>query len=327
MTIIHNSILSIVIPVYNAERYLSNCVDSILSQTYTRLEIILVDDGSSDRSGDICDEYAKRDNRVITFHQPNKGVNYARNVGIELARGEYITFVDADDEIAPGTFQMNMEILTAQNDIDILQYPEIGVHGVKEKLWHNYPSKSQTIEGLENMVEALLGENAIIPGGLWGKIYKREIWKNLRLRTDMRFCEDMIMMPQVFKHANKFFISVVGAYRYIWHDDSACHSEYTPAKCFDAARSAYGLYRVCLEYQVNVLRYWNNAVKACINAWSFCGPSKELKTYLKELQRNKECMCSTVPVHRMVKLARIFTPLRAAWIKWLLVRILFLNKI
>ncbi|HJG89214.1 glycosyltransferase family 2 protein [Barnesiella viscericola] len=320
-------LLSVIIPVYNAGKYLHRSVDSVLNQSYTSVEIILVDDGSSDASAKICDEYVRVDKRVRCFHQGNKGVNFARNVGLDHAAGEYITFMDADDEIAPGTFQMNMEILIAQSDIDILQYPEIGVHGAKEKLWHNYPSKSQTIDGLENMVEALLGENAVIPGGLCGKIYKREIWKNLRLRTDMRFCEDMIMMPQVFKHVNKFFISVIGAYRYIWHDDSACHSEYTPAKCFDAARSAYGLYRVCLEYQVNVLRYWNNAVKACINAWSFCGPSKELKTYLKELQRNKECMCSTVPVHRMVKLARILTPLRAAWIKWLLVRILFLNKV
>lgn len=135
------------------------------------------------------------------------------------------------------------------------------------------------------------------------------------------------MMPLIFGNAHKVYISTLGSYRYYWNDDSACHSEYTPAKCFDVARSAYGLYKVCEKYQVNVLNNWNNAVKTCINAWSFCGPKKELRTYLKDLKKNKLGMRSKMPVKRFVRVARWLSPLKAAWIKWFLVRVLFLNKV
>ncbi len=317
--------LSVIVPVYNAEKFLHRCIDSILNQNIS-MELLLVNDGSSDKSGSICDEYAEKDKRVKVIHKVNGGPNSARNMGLDHVRGKYITFVDADDEIAPNTFIQNIEILNSLPDVDILQYPEIGIRGNERKIWYNYPTHEHVVEGLDNLMNALLGENAIIPGGLWGKIYKKEIWENIRLRTDLRFCEDMIMLPIVFKKIQKFFISTVGEYRYIWNDESACHSEYTPAKCLDVARSAYELYKVRLEYRVNVLASWNNAVKACINAWSFCGKSEELKSYLKDLEQNKDCMRSKSQVQRMVKLSRILSPLSAARIKWLLVRVLFLNK-
>ncbi len=321
------TVLSIIVPIYNAEKHLKRCIESIINQEYYFIELILINDGSIDKSGVICDEYAKRDNRIKVVHKKNGGVNTARNTGLDIATGKYVTFVDADDEITQNTFALNMELLNKDDNIDILQYPEIGIHGKNEKMWYNYPQQMQIIKGTRNMVYALLSEKNIIPGGLWGKLYKRHIYDELRLRTDLHFCEDMIMLPKIFEKANKFLISTVGGYRYIWNDDSACHSEYTQAKCLDVARSAFGLYQICLEYQVNVLNYWNNAVKACINAWSFCGPTHELKVFLKELKRNKEGMSSKMQVQRMVKLARIVSPLNAAWIKWALVRLFHLNKV
>lgn len=320
-------ILSIIIPVYNAEKYLHRCIDSILNQNYEHLELLLIDDGSKDNSGAICDDYARKDCRIKVLHKQNGGANTARNAGLDIATGKYITFVDADDEIAPYTFVKNIQILSENKNIDILQFPEIGVQGIKEKIWYNYPSHTMFIDGFVSMIDALLGENAVIPGGLWGKIYNRKVWDNLRLRTDVRFAEDMIMLPEIFKNANKVFISIDGAYRYIWNEDSACHSEFTPEKSMDVARSIFGLYQVCLKYNVNVLNYWNNSVKNCIDAWSFVGPNKEIKSYLKALKTNKDCMSSKVQVHRMVKLARILSPLSAAWIKWFFVRLFHLNKV
>lgn len=93
--------ISVIVPVYNTEKYLSKCIDSILAQTYTDFELLLIDDGSPDRSGAICDEYAKRDTRIRVFHKPNGGVSSARNMGLDNARGEWITFVDSDDTIVP----------------------------------------------------------------------------------------------------------------------------------------------------------------------------------------------------------------------------------
>ena len=93
--------ISVIVPVYNVENYIRECLDSILASTYTDFELILVDDGSTDNSGTICEEYASRDSRVVVSHQVNRGLSSARNHGIEMSTGEYISFVDADDVIAP----------------------------------------------------------------------------------------------------------------------------------------------------------------------------------------------------------------------------------
>lgn len=93
--------VSIIVPVYKAEKYLNRCIDSILAQTFTDWELLLIDDGSTDRSGDICDEYAKKDTRIRVFHKENGGVSSARNLGLDSAQGEWVTFIDADDYILP----------------------------------------------------------------------------------------------------------------------------------------------------------------------------------------------------------------------------------
>ena len=93
-------LISIIVPVYKVEKYLRRCIDSILAQTYQNIEVLLIDDGSPDNSGEICDEYAERDSRVRVFHKPNGGVSSARNLGLKEAKGQYIGFVDADDRLA-----------------------------------------------------------------------------------------------------------------------------------------------------------------------------------------------------------------------------------
>ena len=94
-----NKLVSIVVPIYNVEKYLKRCVNSLLNQTYKNIEIILVDDGSTDSSGAICDQYKPKDNRIVVVHKSNGGLSDARNTGIDMARGEYIAFVDSDDYI------------------------------------------------------------------------------------------------------------------------------------------------------------------------------------------------------------------------------------
>ena len=101
-----NNLISVIIPVYNVENYLDECIQSVLQQTYKNLEIILVDDGSTDNSGVICDEYKDKDTRITVLHQKNGGISKARNVGIEYAHGEYIGFVDSDDFIHPQMYEL-----------------------------------------------------------------------------------------------------------------------------------------------------------------------------------------------------------------------------
>ena len=136
-----NPLLSIVTPVYNVESFLDRSVQSILSQSYRDIELILIDDGSTDGSSSLCDELAKKDSRVKVIHKENGGVSTARNVGLEIASGEYLTFVDPDDFLAPDTYLANMEYLISHKDVDILQYPywvqnRYSAIGGLEALWN-----------------------------------------------------------------------------------------------------------------------------------------------------------------------------------------------
>lgn len=123
-------LLSIVVPIYNAKPYLADCVNSILNQSYSDIELILVDDGSSDNSGAICDEYARTDKRVKVIHKENGGQASARNMGLNIVSGQYITFVDSDDTIAVDSYAKNIELMErCKADIDILQYPCYYMYG------------------------------------------------------------------------------------------------------------------------------------------------------------------------------------------------------
>ena len=112
--------VSIVTPVYKAEKYLQECIESVLAQTHKDWELLLVDDGSPDRSGDICNEYAEKDVRIRVFHKSNGGVSSARNLGLEQMKGEWVIFVDSDDVIAPNTLEICLQ-KCIDNELDIVQ--------------------------------------------------------------------------------------------------------------------------------------------------------------------------------------------------------------
>ena len=167
-------LISVIVPVYKVEPYLRRCVDSILSQTYTHLEIFLVDDGSPDNCGKICDEYAQKDNRIKVIHKKNGGLSDARNVAIDVAKGEYITFVDSDDFIACDYVE------TLYNLVEKYQC-KVGVAWLR--IFHegceagiNQPPYIEKvfdrIEGIEKMFYQELFDTAA-----WGKIYHRSLFK------------------------------------------------------------------------------------------------------------------------------------------------------
>jgi glycosyltransferase involved in cell wall biosynthesis len=125
----HTPAISIIVPIYNVERYLCECID-IIAQTFADWELLLVDDGSPDRSGEICDEYAERDSRIRVFHKDNGGVSSARNLGLDQAQGDFLTFVDADDWIDKDNLEVCVSAME-QNRLDVLQFPfkRIGADG------------------------------------------------------------------------------------------------------------------------------------------------------------------------------------------------------
>ena len=141
--------ISVIVPVYNVETYQARCVDSILNQSYANLEVILVDDGSKDASGSICDKYAEKDNRIRVIHKENGGLSSARNAGLDVACGEYITFVDSDDWIEPLAYGWMMEAMV-RYDVKMVCAGRYDVDGATgEKTVGLCPQKEEVLSGEE----------------------------------------------------------------------------------------------------------------------------------------------------------------------------------
>lgn len=245
-------LLSVIIPVYNAQSTLKHCVESVLRQTYSPLEIILVDDGSKDLSGELCDILSSEDDRIIAIHQENQGPNSARNNGIANAHGEFITFVDADDEFyTPETLTDNMLLFNKDRLIDIVSFPqyieEYNHSGVRELIIKNEQFVSVL---LENKREIFINwfNGRLIDGAYWGKIFRKSLFDGWKLIETIRFTEDHYEIPNICSRCNKVQISGIGGYVYKYNETSAIHSEYTPFKRYGQLLSELKIYSYLLEF-------------------------------------------------------------------------------
>lgn len=180
--------LSIIIPVYQVENTIKKCVDSILCQNYKDMEIILVDDGSIDKSVEICDTYAAIDYRVRVIHKPNGGLSDARNAGLGIATGDYITFVDSDDYVNEGTFNKLMNITFKHPEYDIIEYSVIFRGGKTEKKMI-FPEKV-----FDNSTDYWNKGEAYEHSYAWNKIYKRDLFDDVRYPKGKVF-EDIWTLP------------------------------------------------------------------------------------------------------------------------------------
>lgn len=193
-----SKLISVIIPVYNVENYLKKCMDSVLQQTYENLEIILVDDGSTDKSGSICDEYKAKDSKVVVLHQKNGGLSKARNTGREYAHGEYIGFVDSDDAIHPQMYELLFNAIErAQADVaicrevaffDEAELLETESYNAKESIFENTDRKGYCRKFLEPFTGSVTWA--------WNKLYKKECLDGVQFvegkrMEDIRFCSDV----------------------------------------------------------------------------------------------------------------------------------------
>lgn len=207
--------ISIVVPVYNMEKYLCRCVDSILAQTYQNIQVILVDDGSKDRSYEICDSYGAKDPRVTVIHKENGGLSSARNAGIDAAQGEYIGFVDSDDYIAPDMYEKLIGAISTEGEIANVMYVRVDEHGATSP--SKVPHTQDVIIPASEFVKELMLHTGDV--SVCTKLFHRSIFQNLRfpegkLNEDLLFCiETMTRMERVR------FIGYVGYY-YFFRSDS-----------------------------------------------------------------------------------------------------------
>lgn len=219
--------ISVIIPVYKVEQYLRKCVDSVLSQTYTDLEVILVDDGSPDGCPVICDEYAARDSRVKVIHQENGGVSRARNAGLDAAAGEWLTFVDADDYIE-STMYAQMLAVAEQTQVDLVETT------YRYGKWDNTDTgKVYTFSGLDTVDKMFRGERycdgfSVSP---CTKLFRKATAGELRFLPGCTMAEDALYVTQFLCKAKTAAKLDKSFYNYYMSEDSAVRSSYRPNHC------------------------------------------------------------------------------------------------
>lgn len=192
-------LISIIVPIYNVEKYLNKCIESIVNQTYENIEIILIDDGSNDNSGIICDEYAKKDNRIIVVHKENGGVSSARNKGLKIAKGEWISFVDADDWIEQTFCQTLLNKVTQeQADIALCGYNRITDNRI-EKI--NANNQEVFLNSNEYLVKSLNPQTGF--GFCHMKLIKKEVLKSISFNERIEVGEDALFNIQLSTYIKK----------------------------------------------------------------------------------------------------------------------------
>lgn len=208
-------LISIIVPVYNVEKYLERCVNSIINQTYKNIEIILVDDGSKDNSGKMCDELKQKDDRIKVIHKENGGLSDARNAGLKIATGEYIGFVDSDDYIKEDMFETMYNLSKNHNaEISIVSFYEL----YKEKVIGVRDSKKlEELDKIGAIKELLIDTK--IQSYAWNKLFKKELFDGIEFPTNKNF-EDIATTLLLFERANKIVLLEDPKYYYIRRDDS-----------------------------------------------------------------------------------------------------------
>lgn len=211
--------ISIIVPVYNVEKYFKNCIESILNQTFKDFELILVNDGSTDSSGNICDEYAKKDNRIKVIHQGNKGQASARNRGLDIARGKYIGFVDSDDTIHPRMYEiLYKSIKDSESKIVISNYKDVYNQDNLEydDIKDIKINKINNLDTIKRLYDSEVWILLVVP---WNKLYSREIFDGIRYPED-RVHEDEAIIHRLLYKSNKLIYIDSKLYNYLHREGS-----------------------------------------------------------------------------------------------------------
>ena len=248
--------LSVIVPVYKAEKYLHRCVDSILAQSYTDFELLLIDDGSPDNCGAICDEYAAKDSRVRVFHKKNGGVSSARNLGLDNARGEYVTFCDSDDYVGEDWLVVYSEAIK-----EILDFAIQGIYYINNKgeleTKKLVPCKGYNLNDKRNLIVQLMSQ------GVYGypvtKLFRRQIIEDNCIRFDINstFREDEQFLSKYLEYVTSFSCIDRENYYYILPTSEKMYGGDAYYSLFPVFESLDVIYNRELPYEICKLHYVN----------------------------------------------------------------------
>ncbi len=272
-----DELISVIIPIYKVEKYLDNCVKSVVEQTYRNLDIILVDDGSTDTCPEICDRWAEEDNRIRVIHKKNGGLSDARNSGINIAKGKYFVFVDSDDYISIDYIEEMYKKMKADVDIVCTGYARVTDSG-------DILKKSHVINGTFTRNEAMaeLVENGVITTTAWGKIYRAELFSDLRFDCG-KYHEDMYIMHKILHRARKVSVIEKGVYYYRVNNQSITGVKFT-SKHQDAVYSQLERLEFIKNNYPELIEKQKKRVvwHACDNNLKIIKSLKGNKAYIKE---------------------------------------------
>ena len=220
-----DELVTIIVPVYNMHNYLERCVLSIMNQSYSALQIILIDDGSTDDSGDICDAFSGRDARIEVVHQTNGGLSAARNTGLGRARGDWIAFVDSDDYVSP--YYVGDMLAVARDDCDIVVCNSAWVPNsvAIEDVPFQRHTREQLITGREACVRNF-GDEAVLFNTAWGKLFRAHLWVGLSF-PEGKVNEDLHVSHTLLYHARRIVITDAVLYAYVQSEGSIIRREFT----------------------------------------------------------------------------------------------------
>ena len=291
-----DELISVIVPVYNGKKYLPICMKSLLEQTYRNLEVILVDDGSKDGSGAMCDAYAAQDSRVRVIHQANGGVSSARNAGLDQVIGKYVTFVDADDYVEPDYLKRLYEDLTRHEaDLSSCDYQEV-IQGDVAKTAIPFVAESRLITEKATYFEDMILAREAYWSTITAKLFDRDLIGDTRFHAPFRYGEDHVFLFDLFSKAPKVYQDTYQGYYYVRNESSAT-----------LTRNASNVYRCdnemkMYEYKLRnlpqdvqhlkggFLEMYAHGIHNLARALALTGTKQEKKDFRKELlPRIGEC--------------------------------------
>ena len=291
--------ISVIVPVYKVEKYLNECIDSILHQTFADFELILVDDGSPDGCPALCDAAAAKDSRVRVIHQSNKGLSGARNTGLDAARGDWIAFVDSDDKVLPEYLEkLYSKAIKEKPDIVICDFMTIHEDGS----YFRYQEKLVKDENLsqENLIRKILLTPFVV---VWTKLYRRELLSKIRFQVG-RLYEDAFFTAELFPYIKKAVCIPEALYCYRRSLNSIMRSRRTARNLKDQVEANYASFCCAMNHgltDVLCIYYWL-MVKYYFENWRLISPEERRS---KEAQCARKCRCTA---WKQLKQAHAATP-------------------
>ena len=312
--------ISVLVPVYNVEKYLYRCLDSILAQTYTDYEVILLNDGSTDQSGALCDAYAAEHNRFKVIHQKNAGVGQARNVLLAAATGEYITFVDSDDTIEPTYLETLMgDLLETGADISICTWSEVSETGVRSELSWDSKEKGFQVWTREQAAKSLLYQKSI-DNNIWGKLFTAEVIKDAAFPVGKSY-EDLAVTYQLFLKSKRVCYRPEALYLYTSNTSGISQSVFTP-KRMDLIDNINTLYRDVEKRFPDYLRAaQSRLLRTNIHVYLQVPNRPEFKTYRTQLcatiRKNSWAVATDPEAKRGTRMAALIACVHPVLLRWL----------